>query len=196
MNIGLSQPHGSVESTADQLNSLFLPLYELLQSLTTGSSWVLTSNYPGAYAFPCDLPSIAIHCSAISVKVQNSTSAPKSVSHRKNLSIIPMTCAIPLVSGCNISGKVINSPFRSSISDRRNKKRSIHIRSITLTSTYPCELGVCGKNCSGVMSSVYQFAGISTKVEVGSSVSFGNGCIQSAAFAFDEKSIGWIGKGF
>lgn len=124
---------------------------------------------------------------AISLVWQNSTSSPHPFTHPNNRSTIPITCAMPLVSGCISTGKMGSSSF-----SRIHRNRSRHKFSITRTSVYPCELGTCGRNCMGVMSSMYQLQGTQTRGRRSSRAfapALGIGCIQVDAGW--EKSIGW-----
>lgn len=100
---------------------------------------------------------LASHQLAISPACMKSTSSPQLCSHRIILSTMPMTWAIPEVSGCKM---IVN--IGSFSCSRIQRNRSFHICSIVRTSTYPCELWMCGKYCIGVISSIYQFPGIST----------------------------------
>jgi hypothetical protein len=96
----------------------------------------------------------ALHSLATSSYLVNSTSSPHSFNHPIISSIIPITCAMPDVSGCNTSGKM-KFPFpalssEASCSRYRKLKRDFHIERMDEVGTYPCELGAAGRNCIGV----------------------------------------------
>jgi hypothetical protein len=111
----------------------------------------------------------------------------------QHLSTIPITCAIPLVSGCRISGNTISLSAFSSVPFPRNPNRPIYMRSITLVFTYPCKFGVCGQHCNDIISSTYQDPGISMSVFAVGGVGQGSGCVQSLALAVSENAGGIIG---
>jgi hypothetical protein len=112
---------------------------------------------------------------------------------------MPATWAIPLVSGCKTKGKTKPCGLESSSAFSRaslykNSNRDFQFCSIVAGLTNPCEFSAAGRNCIGVISSIYQLQGISTRVSGVLAAGRGRGFIQVEAEFQGEKSMA-VGSG-